>query len=105
MPIPDTPLLSSPRRIHLWISGRVQGVGYRAATADKAMGVGVNGWVRNLPDGRVEAVFEGSSSQVDSMLCWCYQGSPASVVQSISHQEEAPEGLQSFEIRPTPKGF
>lgn len=97
---------SSPnKRIHLWISGRVQGVGYRAATADKASVTGVSGWVRNLPDGRVEAVFEGSSSQIESMLRWCYQGSPSAIVQRIEQQEEDPEALASFQIRPTPKGF
>ncbi len=52
-------------RVHVWIKGRVQGVFFRAYTRDAAQLIGVTGWVRNLPDGRVEAVFEGESDKVE----------------------------------------
>ncbi|NOZ59153.1 MAG: acylphosphatase, partial [Euryarchaeota archaeon] len=61
---------------HVFISGRVQGVFYREYTRRKAQELGVKGWVRNLPDGRVEAVFEGEDRAVDEMVRWCWEGSP-----------------------------
>jgi acylphosphatase len=85
-------------RAHVWISGRVQGVGYRAATCDVAAVLKLNGWVRNRQDGRVEAVFEGSKSQVEAMLRWCHQGPPAAVVQTVERTIETPEGLQGFDL-------
>jgi acylphosphatase len=58
----------------LLISGRVQGVFYRASTRDSAVGIGVGGWVRNLPDGRVEAWAQGTADQVQRLVAWCHQG-------------------------------
>jgi acylphosphatase len=84
--------------VHVLVSGRVQGVGYRASTWDMAQLLKLNGWVRNLRDGRVEAVFEGSKPQVEEMLRWCHQGPPAAVVKSVEVEYEQPQGLQSFEV-------
>jgi acylphosphatase len=61
-------------RVHVFIEGRVQGVGYRYATYDRATAWGLAGWVRNLPDGRVEAEFEGPKQVLDEMVAWCYVG-------------------------------
>jgi len=63
--------MSDHVRVHVIISGRVQGVFFRMETQRAARRLGVVGWVRNLPDGTVEAVLEGSRSQVDAMLDWC----------------------------------
>lgn len=85
-------------RVHLFVSGRVQGVGYRASIWDVAQLLKLNGWVRNLRDGRVEAVFEGSKASVEEMIRWCHQGPPTAGVQKVELEHESPEGLQSFEV-------
>ena len=88
------------KRVHVWIEGRVQGVFFRAFTRDTAISLGVAGWVRNLPDGRVEAVIEGDADRVDRMLQWCYQGSPYSQVDHVEVREEAYHAEHDgFEIR------
>lgn len=86
-------------RAHVHITGRVQGVFFRANTRDQARKRGVDGWVRNLDDGRVEAVFEGPQSAVDAMIEWCHEGSPAAEVTDVAVTTEEPEGLEGFEIR------
>lgn len=85
-------------RAHVFISGRVQGVGYRMSTLSQAKRLGVNGWVRNLADRRVEAVLEGEPTAVEQMISWCRQGPPGAVVKDVSVDYEAPEGLDRFEI-------
>ncbi|MDJ0616709.1 MAG: acylphosphatase [Calothrix sp. MO_192.B10] len=90
---------SSIIRAHVFISGRVQGVGYRYATVDTASKLGLSGWVRNLPDYRVEAVFEGWHDTVEEMIRWCHQGPPAAVVEDVVVEYEQPEGLGGFEVR------
>lgn len=86
-------------RAHVFVSGTVQGVYYRATTRDTARDRGVAGWVKNLADGRVEAVFEGQEDAVESMIEWCHEGSPAADVDSVSVDYEEPAGLEGFEIR------
>jgi acylphosphatase len=88
-------------KIHarVWISGKVQGVGYRYSTVMQAQKSGVTGWVRNLPDGRVEAVFEGDREAVDAMIKWCDRGSPAAVVRDVVVEYEKCEGFAGFETR------
>ena len=86
-------------RAHVFISGRVQGVSYRFYTQQKAKAVLVQGWTRNLPDGRVEAVFEGPKETVEAMLRWCHSGSPGAVVENVEVEYEQPENLRGFEIR------
>jgi acylphosphatase len=80
------------KRYHVWISGRVQGVFFRANTGKQARLLGLTGWVRNLPDGRVETVFEGESSAVEAMLIWCKRGTPPARVERIDAAEEQPGG-------------
>lgn len=62
-------------RVHVFVSGKVQGVFFRSGTKDKAEEIGLSGWVRNLQDGRVEAVFEGEEEKVEKMVQWCRKGS------------------------------
>ncbi len=71
-------------RAHLFIEGMVQGVCFRAYTQDEARKRGVTGWVRNLSDGRVEALLEGEEAAVRSMIEWCHSGPPHAVVTAVS---------------------
>jgi len=61
-------------RLHVYIEGYVQGVGFRFSTCEQAQLLNLSGWVRNLPDGRVEAEFEGDHADLESILNWCHQG-------------------------------
>jgi acylphosphatase len=86
-------------RAHVFVTGTVQGVFYRASTRDAARERGVDGWVRNLADGRVEAVFEGPENAVEAMVEWCHAGSPAADVEAVDAEYGTPEGIDGFEIR------
>ncbi|MFO8116413.1 MAG: acylphosphatase [Halorubrum sp.] len=86
-------------RAHVYVSGRVQGVYYRATTRDTAREKGVDGWVRNLDDGRVEAVFEGPANAVREMVAWCETGSRAADVDDVDATHEEPAGLDGFDVR------
>ena len=86
-------------RAHVYVSGRVQGVYYRATTRDTAREAGVDGWVRNLDDGRVEAVFEGDEAAVRELVDWCESGSRAAEVDDVAAEYGDPEGLDGFEIK------
>jgi acylphosphatase len=81
------------------VSGRVQGVGYRAACHRAATAGGVAGWVRNLGDGRVEAVFEGPADAVDALVRWAVEGPPYAAVTGVDVREEPAEGLGGFQVR------
>jgi acylphosphatase len=81
------------------VCGRVQGVFFRDSTAERARRAGVDGWVRNLRDGRVEAVFEGEPDAVRSVIGFCSQGPQWARVDGIEVSEEPPEGLEGFQIR------
>ncbi|MBW1992668.1 MAG: acylphosphatase [Deltaproteobacteria bacterium] len=86
-------------RAQVLISGRVQGVFYRAYTRDQARARGLKGWVRNLPDGRVAAVFEGQRSSIEDMLAWCRQGPPYAMVEDVQVEWQPYRGdLQDFRI-------
>jgi len=91
--------MSDRVRAHVFVSGRVQGVFYRATTRDTARERGVDGWVRNLEDGRVEAVFEGAAEDVEEMVEWCHEGSPQARVEDVDVEYGDPEGVDGFEIR------
>jgi len=91
--------MAVPVSAHVFVSGRVQGVFYRSETARAAQKLGVTGWVRNLPDGRVEAMFEGPQAAVESMIRWCHQGSSAAKVSNVEVNYGQSEGLEDFEIR------
>ena len=77
-------------RAHVLISGRVQGVNFRAHTRDEAKRAGLEGWVKNLADGRVEAVFEGTRAGVQRLVTWCYSGPPASEIDHVEVEWEPP---------------
>lgn len=97
MPNSSTP--HEPIRAHVFIQGTVQGVGYRYFTMNEAKQLGVNGWVRNLPDGCVEAVFEGSRESVEQLIRWCHQGPKAAIVSNVVVEYSNPEGLLRFKIK------
>ena len=86
-------------RYRVLVSGRVQGVFFRDTCRRLAREHGVAGWVRNLPDGRVEAVFEGPAQDVDQMVEWSRHGPRYAAVDHVEVQAEPPEGLQEFRIR------
>jgi acylphosphatase len=71
-------------RVHLVVSGRVQGVAFRAYTVDEARRLGLAGWVRNLPDGRVEAEAEGEREALEALVRWCRRGPPAARVDDVA---------------------
>lgn len=96
--MPNSSASQEPIRTHVFISGRVQGVGYRYSTMDEAHRLGVNGWVCNVSDGRVEAVFEGTREAVEEIIRWCHKGPRAAVVKDVAVEYEQPEGLLGFEI-------
>ncbi|MBI5231446.1 MAG: acylphosphatase [Coriobacteriales bacterium] len=81
------------------VSGVVQGVWFRASTAEEAREVGVHGWVRNRPDGTVEAAFEGPEGGVDRMVDWIGHGPERARVEHVDVTSEKPEGLRGFEVR------
>ena len=86
------------KRAHVFVTGTVQGVWFREATRAKARELNVKGWVRNLPDGRVEAVFEGTPFAVDSLVTWCSQGPEGARVRHVDASEEPAEGLEAFNV-------
>jgi acylphosphatase len=86
-------------RRHVWVSGRVQGVWFRDACSREARGRAVRGWVSNLADGRVEAVFEGEPAGVDAMVEWCRAGTPRARVSGIEVRDEPPVGEADFRVR------
>lgn len=91
--------MSTVRR-HLLISGRVQGVCFRHYTRQTARANAVSGWVRNLPDGRVEAVIEGEPAAVEATIDWCRRGPDMARVDRVKVREEPTSGdFESFEIR------
>jgi acylphosphatase len=86
-------------RYRVLISGRVQGVFFRDTCRRLAEEHGVAGWVRNLPDGRLEAVFEGPDEDVRRLVDWAHTGPRLAVVDHIAVQPEPPEGLAAFHIK------
>ena len=88
------------KRVHVYISGRVQGVFFRAETQRAAVGFNLTGWVRNLANGRVEALLEGEDESVDKMLTWCHIGPPAARVEEVLTKEEPYTGeFSDFSIK------
>ena len=91
--------MSNRTRAHVFVSGTVQGVYYRASTRDAARERDVDGWVRNRDGGRVEAVFEGEEDAVEGMVEWCHTGSDAASVENVEIEYDDPEAESGFEIR------
>jgi len=87
-------------RVRLRVTGCVQGVWYRGATEREALRLGVDGWVRNLPDGSVEALLEGEAKAVRALVAWCRRGpAGARVADVVETAEPLGDDLLGFEIR------
>ncbi len=86
-------------RAHLLISGRVQGVLYRASTQNKARSLGLHGWVRNLPDGRVEVIAQGKVDDVEALIAWAHLGPPLAIVENVDVTWEEPCSESGFSVR------
>ena len=84
---------------HVLVSGRVQGVGFRWHARAKAEELGLAGWVRNLPDGQVEAWIEGEAEALAAMVAWLERGPSAARVTSVEVVAREPVGLTGFETR------
>jgi len=92
--------MASLRRVHLYVSGRVQGVWFRQSTVNRGRELGLTGWVRNMPDGRVEVVAEGDPRGVDLLIAYCHEGPPLARVEAVEVLEEDPTGeFSEFETR------
>jgi acylphosphatase len=87
------------KTVRALISGKVQGVWYRAWTEKTAIAHGLDGWVRNLPDGRVEALFSGEAAPVEAMLADCRDGPPLARVSGIETTEADPPAAPGFTVR------
>jgi acylphosphatase len=87
------------KRVRVVVSGWVQGVGFRYATAQRARTSGVAGFVRNRGDGTVEAAFEGDEAVVESMVSWCRSGPRGARVDGVAVEPEAPQGDAGFHVR------
>jgi acylphosphatase len=87
-------------RAHVIVSGRVQGVFFRSETRRAAKRRAVTGWVRNTPDGKVEAIFEGKREDIEQLIAFCRTGSPAAKVVEVDVQWEKYTGeFRDFEVR------
>ncbi len=87
-------------RLHLWVSGRVQGVFFRGATADEAEALALTGWARNLRDGRVEIVAEGQRQALKALAAWAHQGPPSARVTNVEEEwTEFTGEFRDFQVR------
>lgn len=87
------------KRVHLWIKGNVQGVGFRADTRTRSRNKDIMGWVKNLEDGGLEAVLEGEKDDVAELMDWMREGPTMANVENVELDEEEPIFVESFEIR------
>ncbi len=88
------------KRIRITVSGRVQGVGFRASAREKALSLGLVGWVRNLADGRVEILAEGSPASISALVEWCGHGPRWARVERLAAVDETPIGeFDGFTVR------
>jgi len=85
--------------VHVFVAGFVQGVFYRSWTEQTARQLGLKGWVRNLPDGNVEALFEGEKSKVEKMVELCKKGPPHAKVDRVEVRKEPCSGFERFQVR------
>jgi acylphosphatase len=86
------------KAVEVVVTGRVQGVFFRARTGDEAHRRGVAGWVRNDPDGTVAARFEGAADAVDAMVAWCRTGPPRASVEDVRTEVVEPDGATGFRV-------
>lgn len=93
--------MEHPKTVRVLIEGRVQGVWFRGWTVETGRSLGLDGWVRNLSDGRVEAVFHGPAATVDAMIDRCRHGPPSARVTSVKESVENDHPGHGFHQRPT----
>ena len=86
-------------QVHVLISGTVQNVAYRVNARKQAIALQVRGWVRNLPDGRVEAVFHGAQHNVDAMVNWCRRGPLKAAVSEVAVTRQGLEAFSAFSVK------
>jgi acylphosphatase len=86
------------KRVHVIVSGQVQGVFFRARCAQRARARGLAGFVRNLSDGRVEAAFEGPEEAVDDLVAWCHEGTDWARVEAVQAADEPVRGEADFKV-------
>jgi acylphosphatase len=86
------------RRVHVVVTGRVQGVFFRASCAERARAAGLAGWVRNRSDGAVEAEFEGPDDRVEAILAWCREGPPSARVDEVLITDRETAGETGFRV-------
>lgn len=91
-------MLASVRRVRAIVTGRVQGVSYRATTAAEARRLRLAGWVRNLPDGSVELEAEGAPAAVEELLRWARRGPRRAVVTDVAVRDRPPQGEHVFRV-------
>lgn len=87
------------KHYNIWIAGKVQGVWFRASARNKAKELGICGWVRNLPDGRVYAEAEGEEDALQEFIAWCHRGPELAKVSNVIVEEGLVKGFYDFEIR------
>jgi acylphosphatase len=92
-------LPADPVRAHVRVHGRVQGVFFRAEARERARSLGLAGWVRNAPDGTVEAVFEGGRERVESLVRWCERGPTGAEVDRVDVDWQDQAGENGFSVR------
>lgn len=85
--------------LHGYVSGKVQGVGFRQHTAEQAERLDLDGWVKNLPDGQVEVLLEGEEEQVQELVAWLEQGPPRASVDALELSPQPVQGITGFLIR------
>jgi acylphosphatase len=95
---PDNESVPDRARAHIYVSGMVQGVSYRWYATQHARTREIGGWIRNLPDGRVEAVFEGPKPAVEELIAWCREGPRYARVSDVEVEWEEPEGVYEFDL-------
>lgn len=93
--------MAEQRTVHVRITGDVQGVGFRAWTRRQAAELGLSGWVRNMRDGAVEALFSGPSQDVEAMIERCRSGPRAAIVEGVEIVAEGGEAPEGFSVKPT----
>ncbi|WP_207493744.1 acylphosphatase [Aridibaculum aurantiacum] len=86
------------KTLHLLIKGKVQGVFYRVSARDKAVELGLKGWVKNTADGNVEALVSGNEEKVDQFVSWCWEGPSRASVAAVETKETEDEAGEEFKI-------
>lgn len=97
-PVEDNGSMGTQKAVQVLIDGRVQGVGFRWECSTVAEQLGVKGWVRNLPDGRVEAHFEGDQGQLDQIVQWAHEGPSYASVRKVTVTDVPAEGMRNFSV-------